>query len=168
MSLREQIDQTSEAMAKRLDVKAGELAKILAYWMKKSPPGEGEDMVQVISIAWLEQNPPNGGLAFAMARHEVSERWKRIYTRKRKDALSLDVAINDDTGATASDFIADVVNYEAMTISEMDARTVWNRLPKWIQEIVQLRLNGERVNGWRSRNMKEWAGKHGHILIATS
>lgn len=165
MTLNTQITETSDALSRRLGIKSQELQNILGYWMRKSPPNNYEDSIQEISLAWMEQLPSTGGLAFAIARHQVSERWKRLYTRKRKDAINLDEALDDGSGRTQGEFIVDQVNYEALMCEEMDTTRTWAKLPEWVQALVQKKLDGENVNGWRAKQLKEWANANASNLL---
>ena len=66
--------------------------------------------------------------------------------------------------------IAAIAHYE--TIEAIDnadfARSVWNRLPKQIQEITMRKLNRIRLTRWEVLTLHEYAAKHSHLLLIES
>lgn len=160
MSLKIHVDETADALSKRIGLKAAELSKILMYWARKAPPGTFEDAVQEMAIAWLEQRPEKGNIAFYMGRHIISERWKRVYTKQRKDAASLDEVLDDTSGLTLRDLLVDSTNYEVQVMGHESPENLMAMLPAKIAELVQKRLNGEKVVGWNARYLNQWAAQN--------
>lgn len=84
-----------------------------------------------------------------------------------------DLVIDDRRKAERADvvkmahIIAGIAHYE--TIEAIDnadfAKSVWNRLPKQIQEITMRKLNRVRLTRWEVNTLHEFAAKHSHLLL---
>lgn len=151
-TLSEQVRQTALALSKRLGIKALDLQKSLGYWLKRVPSEEREDVLQLISIKLLENQPKNNALAFACIRGDVKNWWQAYKIRQHQSLESLaKVGVRDESREQCyqrlqSDTITGCCEYETID-SNLNASRIWNSLPDDIKPIISKRLQGKRLNG---------------------
>lgn len=168
MSINVHINETADSLSHRLGIKSKDLARMLSLFMGHAPPKMGEDIIQEIAITWLEQKPERGTIAYGMARHVVGEAWKRFYTRHRKDAMSLNEVLDDDTGRTHADLLTDGVSYEALILDKLEGSALVAMMPADIRDLAQRKIDGEKVMGWNAKRLRSWGAANSHRILAVT
>ena len=138
-------DGIAESVSRRTGTPERDVVRTLVWWTRHAPPDYREDAAQDIALALLESPTADARLAWAIAKRTVQDLWKRWHTRQHYGGASLDALLDDDTGRTLADTVADVVDYEAQVCGAIECSRIWGLLPDWVQEVVQKRLVGRRV-----------------------
>ncbi|KKL24974.1 hypothetical protein LCGC14_2409990, partial [marine sediment metagenome] len=76
------LDAQASALSHRLGIKATDLARMLASYGRKSPPGEFADAVQAITLEWLTERPASAKLANVIARTTIIDYWRKWRIRQ--------------------------------------------------------------------------------------
>lgn len=174
---------TTQAVATRLNIKgitADDLESTLRFWVPKGPPQYGHDLLHDIAIAWIEERPINGAVAFGMARHIVGRKWRAWHTRQH---FSIEAMAHDEPGADLDDMIAvkaqrwtdylvGALQTDAVAMGNIVATQIWALLPtEWngynIRNLVERRLEGENLRK-QANILRGWAIQNAEKLIAVT
>jgi len=132
------------------------IALEVAYiFSRKCPQQERGDVFQELSLKLIEHGALTMGLAYAVARCDWADWWRRYSIRQH---LSLDMSALDEDGNTVqfSDLLVGEVEFEAKVIAEMDARALYNSLPPDIRGIVSKRLIGKPTTNTERSKLKRY------------
>lgn len=155
----------AKAMSKRLGLRADRLAEVLGFWVRHVPYQERRDVLQSLSLALMEQQPANIKLAFAVCRGYTCNWWDRYHIRQH---IGLEAPVYGAEGEVTElgNTIAAVCQYERIE-GDIDGALLWDRLPKGIKRIVNIKLtNPKMLTLADKRDLAEYARKHASILMA--
>lgn len=155
----------AKAMSKRLGLRADRLAEVLGFWIKHVPYQERHDVLQSLSLALMEQQPANIKLAFAVCRGYTCNWWDRYHIRQH---IGLETPVFGAEGEVTElgNTIAAVCQYERIE-GEIDGALLWDRLPKRIRRIVNIKLtNPKLLTLADKRELAEYARKNASVLMA--
>lgn len=141
------------------------LALRSAYiFSRKVPIEEREDLFQDIALAILKAKVEDERLAYAIARCDWKDWWKRYKVRQH---YSLDSVIEDDDGSpvTLGELIVGEAEFERKMDGKLDAERIWQKLPSYIKPIIQTRLLGKAVNQTDRQRLNRWIKKEGYQLL---
>lgn len=158
-----QIESNLEAI-KRLPVEAKHALKVAYVFSRKVPRQEREDLFQDIALAVLKARTKDERLAYAIARCDWRDWWKKYTIRQH---YSLDSVIDDDEGnaVTLSELIVGECEFERKINGKLDAERIWNKLPELIKPLVSKRLFGQALNPTERKQMSRYIQKSGYQLL---
>ena len=173
MSIKTQITETSAALSPVVGVKVQDIEKVLKWWVWHSPPDWHEDSCQEYATAILAdyrehlaiRSSYNAAKLYRRVKNVASNIWHRWHVRQH---LSLDAgrATDDGPRQTLRDYLIDAVDYEQVALGNVEAARIWHELPTYIQRLVSLRLQGQRLGGGDYRILRTWAQSHGQPILA--
>lgn len=155
---REHVEATLEAI-KALPSEQRNALKTAYIFSRKVPRQEREDLFQDIACTLLENATSEPRLAYAIARCDWKDWWKRYHVR---DHYSLDSVVNDEEGnpVTFGELLVGESEWELKMDGALDARRIWNQLPDNLKAVVQKRLLGQMVSPFDAVELQEWATEH--------
>lgn len=134
----------------------------------KVPRQERQDLFQDIALTILEARVEDERLAYAIARCDWQDWWKKYTIRQH---YSLDSILNrqsDDnegTESTLGELIVGEAEFERKMDGKLDAERIWNKLPDYIKPIIFNRLLGKSTNQTDRQTLKRWIHKSGYQLL---
>jgi len=137
----------------------------LAYIFSRKVPREArEDLFQDITLALLKANTTEEKLAYAIARFDWIDFWKHY---KRREHYSLDSVITsaDGNASTLGELLVGEVEFERKQCSEINAKSVYNSLPEFMQLIVTKRLYGKALSSSERNKLSRFIAKEGYKLL---
>ncbi|MDM7913246.1 MAG: hypothetical protein QUS09_09130 [Methanotrichaceae archaeon] len=165
-SMSKLIEQTAQALNKRLGIPKADIAFAIGYWIRKAPYQERQDLLQSMALDLLYQRPANGKLAFAMCRSYLTH-WYKSYNVRRHGELDRPLRADESEGAPIclADTLIGVSILDRYEDREF-ARSVLRKVPKHIRRIVRLKVdNPKRLSRFERETLSAWARKHEHMLI---
>jgi len=131
---------------------------------RKVPRQEREDLFQDIALALLKARTKEPRLAYAIARCDWRDWWKKYKIRQH---YSLDSVTEDEDGnpATLGELIIGESEFELKMDGKLDARRIWQKLPQDIKAIVQKRLLGQALLNTERARMSYWTKTQGYSLL---
>jgi hypothetical protein len=148
--------------------KAARVALRSAYiFSRKVPKQERQDLFQDIAATIWEANIQDEKLAYAVARCDWQDWWKRYSIRQH---YSLDTVIEDSEGnpATLAELIVGEAEFERKMNGKLDAHRIWQQLPGKIKPIIMKRLLGHNLNGAERFKLHYWIKTKGYQLLLQS
>lgn len=161
--LRQQINETAQALTGVLEFKLDDLERVLRYWTRRIPDQDREDLLQGLAIKLLDAMPNTVGLAFSLAKGYTMDWLRKWYIRQH---FSLDLVIDAESKTPLGDVIADEVQYEAITIGKIDAARLWQQIPEYERGIVAKKLQGKRLSKAEHWDLNRFAKKHLDLVYA--
>jgi len=149
---------------KKLPITA-KLALRSAYiFSRKAPRQERKDLFQDIVLAVLKAKTSDERLAYAIARCDWKDWWKRYKIRQH---YSLDTVTEDEDGnpVKLGELIVGECEFERKMDGKLDAERIWQKLPDYIKPIIQTRLLGKAVNQTDRQRLNRWIKKEGYQLL---
>jgi DNA-directed RNA polymerase specialized sigma24 family protein len=135
---------------------------------RKVPRQEREDLFQEIALAVLKTKTPDERLAYAIARCDWRDWWKKYKIRQH---YSLDSVTEDEEGnpVTLGELIVGESEFEIKMNGDLDAMRIWNRLPDKIKAIVKKRLLSQPLLNTERAALSYFVKTQGtQLLLATS
>lgn len=142
--------ETSLASIKRLPAQARLSMRVAYVFASKVPREEREDCFQTFTATLLGTHETSERFAYAAIRADWLNWWARYKIRQH---TSLDSVVQDDEGnaTTLGDLVVGEVEFEQKLGSDMDAATLWARIPDDIKPLVLKRLEGRNLVTRRER-----------------
>jgi len=158
-----QVECNLEAI-KRLPVEAKHALKVAYVFSRKVPRHEREDLFQDIALAVLKVRTRDERLAYAIARCDWQDWWKKYTIRQH---YSLDSVTEDSEGnpVTLAEMLVGECEFERKINGKLDAERIWKKLPKDIRPMVFKRLIGKALNSSERNHLNRWVHKAGYQLI---
>jgi hypothetical protein len=133
----------------------------------KVPRQEREDMFQELALVLLEAQVENVKLAYAIARCDWQDWWRRYTVKSHYIVASLeDVVYKDDEAYQLGELIVGEADCETRIIGKVDGQRLWQSLPGQIKEIVQKRLLGKALNACERKRLSRFAQSHSSLLLS--
>lgn len=156
---------SARALSKRLGLKADRLAEVLGFWVRHVPYQERRDVLQSLCLALMQESPANIKLAFAVCRGLTCNWWDAYHIRQHIGLETPVYGAEGEVTELGNTFTA-VCQYERIE-GDIDGALLWDRLPKDIRRIVNLKLtNPKRLTLADKRTLAQFATRNGHLLMA--
>lgn len=130
----------------------------------KVPRQEREDLFQDIALAILKAQVEDERLAYAIARCDWKDWWKK-YTIRQHYSLDSVTENGDGDPVTLGELIVGEAEFERKMNGKLDAQIIWQKLPGYIKPIIQTRLLGKAVNQTDRQRLNRWIKKEGYQLL---
>ena len=139
----------------------------MAYiFSRKVPRQEREDLFQDIALTLLKHKTSEPRLAYAIARCDWRDWWKKYKIRQH---YSLDSVTEDEDGspATLAELIIGESEFEVKMDGKLDAQRIWQKLDKFpaIKKLVVKRLIGQSLTKLETDTMNRWVSKFSTTLL---
>ena len=166
---RERVEANLEAI-KELPASQRMVLKMAYIFSRKVPRQEREDLFQDIALALLKAGTSEPRLAYAIARCDWKDWWKKYKVRQH---YSLDSIINDrgsnydgeDGPHTLGELLVGEAEFERKMNGKLDAQRIWHKLPSNIKPIIQHRLVGQALNHQERNTLNYWVRTQGYQLL---
>ena len=152
----------------RLPQEAKTALKSAYIFSRKVPREESEDLFQDIALAVLKVKTKDERLAYAIARCDWRDFWKRYKIRQH---YSLDSIVDDTEGnpVTLGELLVGETEFERKMNGKMDAERIYNLLPSNIQPLIDKRLIGKALNQTERKRLNRYVKAEGYkILLNTN
>lgn len=131
----------------------GRLAVEAAYiFSRKVPANERQDMFQELMTAILAAGTEDPAFAYTVARRDWQNWWAKykLHSQFHQGYLSEVITNSDGEEVELAEFLVGEVEFEAKMIDKLDARRLWQQIPKDIQGLVLKRLQGKPLGAPRN------------------
>ena len=165
----ELVDTITETI-KNLPVEARIALKTAYVFAKKVPREDREDMFQELALAVLTVDTKQERFAYAIARQDWRDWWKRYNTRQHYCGGSLNECITDSDGEEREQIqlIAGAVEFERKMDGKLDAERIWNTIPDNVKPVINKRLLGVALDAAERQRLSRFVRAQGsRILLAT-
>lgn len=163
----------------------GQLAVEAAYvFSRKVPSHERQDLFQELVLAVLDSGTENPAFAYTIARRDWQDWWKsfKLHSQYYEGSMN-EVIVNSEGEETElAELLVGEVEFEAKQIDKLDARRLWQQIPKDIQKLVVKRLRGRPLGSPRKRGkgrpkssgsldnterqrLNRWTKANSHLLL---
>jgi DNA-directed RNA polymerase specialized sigma24 family protein len=131
---------------------------------RKVPKQERHDLFQDLALAVLKARTRDEKLAYAIARCDWLDWWKKYKIRQH---YSLDSVIEDEDGnpQRMGELIVGEVDFEYKLDGKLDAERIWHKLPDDIKTIVTHRLLGRALTRQERNALNYWIKSKGYQLL---
>ena len=132
----------------------GKLAVEAAYIFSRKVPGnERQDLFQELVTAVLDSDTDNPAFAYTIARRDWQNWWAKykLHSQFYSGYLSETVTNSDGEETELAELLVGEVEFENRQIDKLDARALWQQIPKDIQNLVAKRLQGKPLGAPRKR-----------------
>jgi len=138
--------------------------KFAYIFSRKVPREEREDMFQDIALAIFKAKAKDTKLAYAIARCDWVDFWKRYKIRQH---YSLDSVVDDTEGnpTTLAELIVGETEFEFKMNGKMDAERIWDKLPALIKPLITKRLSGKGLNNTERSQLNRYIKVEGYKLL---
>jgi hypothetical protein len=138
--------------------------KMAYIFSRKVPHQERGDFFQDIFTTLFEAKTEDASLAYAIARCDWRDWWKKYKIRQH---YSLDSVTEDEEGnpATMGELIVGETEFELKMDGKLDAERIWHKLPNNIKDIVKLRLLGQALTSNQRVTLHRWVKSFGYQLL---
>ena len=149
---------------KGLPVEAKTALKVAYVFSRKVPRHEREDLFQDIALAVLKVKTRDERLAYAIARCDWKNWWKKYSIRQH---YSLDSITENDEGnpVTLAETIVGEVEFERKMDGKLDAHRIWSKLPDSIKPLVFKRLLGQALLHSERNTLNYYVRTKGYQLL---
>ena len=132
---------------------------------RKVPKQEREDMFQDLALAILKAKTGDERLAYTIARCDWKNWWAKYRIRQH---YSLDSVVEDEDGGetTFGELLVGETEFERKIDGELDAQSIWDRLPPGIQYLVDRRLTGYGLKKLERECLERWTSKNAMLLVS--
>ncbi|MDD5547066.1 MAG: hypothetical protein PHO67_07950 [Candidatus Omnitrophica bacterium] len=149
--------------------------KYAYIFSRKAPKEERADLMQELSLTLLTKRVKDEKLAYAIARCDWKDFWKafKLHSQYNLDSIER-MADAEDGGNYGQDAIDRMAYHSELLMGEIeceariDARLLYNKLPKHIQSIVNKRLSGYATSKLEQSIMRRWIASRPNILTEYS
>ena len=140
--------------------------KAAYVFANKVPRDERQDLFQELVLALLERSTKEEKLAYAIARCDWIDWWKRFTTKQQYARVSLQSTVEDADGneTELSELIVGECEFERKMDGLLDGKALWAKLPNEIQAIVQKRLLGKALLKAEHNKLAYFARRHPMLL----
>ncbi len=159
----DKVEEYLEAI-KALPQEAKNALKTAYIFSRKVPREEREDLFQDIALAVFRAKTSDEKLAYAIARCDWQDFWKKYTIRQH---TSLDSVVSDSEGSTATlaDLLVGECEFENKQNGKFEAERIWSLIPDNIKPIVLKKLEGKtltapRLKAGRPKIEAPLIGKH--------
>ena len=138
--------------------------KTAYIFSRKVPREEREDLFQDIALAVFKVQTKDERLAYAIARCDWQDFWKRYTIRQH---YSLDSVVDDTDGnpITLGEMLVGETEFERKINGKLDAEAIFDKLPDTIKPIIEKRLIGKALNSSERNKLNRYVKKDGYKLI---
>lgn len=159
---RTKVEANLEAI-KKLPTEHRTALKMAYIFSRKVPRQEREDLFQEIALKLIEAGAEDQRLAYAIARCDWRDWWKKYKIRQH---LSLDSVTEDEDGnpATLGELVIGESEFELKMDGKLDAERIWKILPDKLKTIVRQRLLGQMISPFDAMDLRQWASRHAMYL----
>ena len=129
------------------------LAVEAAYiFSRKVPANERQDMFQELMTAILAAGTEDPAFAYTIARRDWQNWWAKykLHSQFYQGYLSEVITNSDGQETELAELLVGEVEFEAKMIDKLDARRLWQQIPKDIQGLVLKRLQGKPLGAPRN------------------
>ena len=160
------VEQNLETI-KRLPQEAKVALKSAYIFSRKVPREEREDLFQDIALAVLKVQTKDERLAYAIARCDWQDFWRRYMVRQH---YSLDSVVEDTEGnpVTLGELLVGETEFERKMDGKMDAERIYNTLPTNIQPLIDKRLIGKPLNQTERKRLSRYVKAEGYKILLNS
>jgi len=130
------------------------LAVEAAYIFSRKVPGnERQDLFQELVAAVLDSGTDNPAFAYTVARRDWQNWWAKykLHSQFYGGYLSETITNSDGEETELAELLVGEVEFERKQIGRLDARALWQQIPKDIQSLVRKRLQGKPLGVPRKR-----------------
>jgi hypothetical protein len=157
------LDAQADALSHRLGIKANDLARMLASYGRKSPPGEFADAVQAITLEWLTERPANARLANTIARTTIIDYWRKWRIRQHN---GIESSLDGTTEIhQLQEALVAGVAWELQSDGALDCESITRRMPDRIRGIIQHRLDGRKLETADRTFLHRWIRSDGAATV---
>lgn len=138
----------TKALSGQLGIKENKLEEVLAWHIRKVPNQEREDIAQDLAEALLKAKPKTPELAFTICRNRVVDFWRSYKRHSQFDIAYGSELVEDGEGGEVEliQTLAGEVEFEKRIDGKIDADSLFAKLPKPIQCIIEKRIVGLRLS----------------------
>jgi len=149
---------------KRLPQEAKVALKSAYIFSRKVPREEREDLFQDIALAILKVKTKDERLAYAVARCDWQDFWRKYKIRQH---YSLDSVVDDTEGnpVTLGEMLVGETEFERKMDGKLEAERIFNALPSNIQPLINKRLIGNTLNKQERNALNYYVRKDGYKLL---
>lgn len=138
---------------------------------RRAPAEEREDLYQELTLRLLELRPNSERLAYAIARCDWRDWWRSYMLHGQHESTErlADAESGGDYGEGAIDrqlYHSALLVGECEHDARIDARTLYNGLPRHIQQIVARQLSGHRISGGDRLTLRKWVASRPTVLAS--
>jgi len=149
--------------------KEAKIALRMAYvFGSKAPVEEREDLFQDIALALLKAKATDEKLAYAIARCDWLDWWRKYKIRQH---VNLDSVVEDSEGniTTLAELVIGEAEFEDKVNGQLEAHRIWQALAPFpaIKTLVSKRLIGKPLTNLEHDTLNRWVAKFGVSLLLT-
>ena len=140
---------------------------------RRAPAEEREDLYQELTLRLLELRPNGERLAYAIARADWQNWWRDYKLHSQYISTSTERMADAESGGDyGEDAIDRQLYHSALLVGEceydarIDARTLYDGLPRHIQQIVTRQLSGTRISGGDRLMLRKWVASRPTVLAS--
>lgn len=130
------------------------LAVEAAYiFSRKVPANERQDLLQELITAILDSGTEDPAFAYTIARRDWQDWWAKykLHSQYYQGYLSEVITNSDGQETELAELLVGEVEFEAKMIDKLEARRLWQQIPRNIQGLVLKRLQGKPLGAPRKR-----------------
>jgi len=148
---------------KALPVEAKVALRTAYIFASKVPREDQEDFYQDLCLAVLKAKTKDEKLAYTIARCDWQNWWSKYKIRQH---YSLNSVVKDSEGNQVEfgELLVGECEFEAKINGELDGASLYEQLPKWVRDLVDLRLRGEALRGGNRQILDKWVASKPMIL----
>ena len=156
------------AEIKRLPQSAKVALRSAYIFSRKVPTQEREDLFQELALAILEAKVEDERLAYAIARCDWRNWWRKYMTRSHYYAGSLNATLEDDDGQEVEfgELLVGEVEFERKMAGKLDGQALYAKLPEAIKQVVNKRLIGKPLTSTERTRLQTFIGTRPTILVS--
>jgi len=142
--------------------------KCAYIFSRKVPSQEREDLFQELTLTLLEKKTKDERLAYAIARCDWKDWWKRYKLHSQFYSGSLNDIVEGEDGSKVElgELLVGEVDFERRIIGDLDGKALFDRLPEAIKPIVTKRLIGRALTDSERQRLSRWVRSRPTILVA--
>lgn len=148
---------------KKMPIEAKNALKVAYVFSSKVPKEEREDFFQDVALAVLKAKAKQEKLAYAIARCDWLDFWKKYKIRQH---TSLDSVVEDTEGnaVTLGELLVGEAEFENKLNGKIYAEGIYQQLPTEIKPLINKRLIGKALNNRERSQYHNWLNRHGYKL----
>ena len=152
----------------RMQPEAKTALKASYVFASKVPRGEQDDLFQELVLAILERRTKDEKLAYAIARFDWVDWWRKYTVRQHFFAGSLNQVYEDTEGneCQLGELLVGECEFERKMDGKLDAQSIWNQLPDSIKPIVQKRLEGKPLTNTERQRLNYHVKQKPMVLVS--
>jgi DNA-directed RNA polymerase specialized sigma24 family protein len=154
----------------RLSDEARQALKCAMVFANKVPQQEREDLFQDLALTLWRKRLPDVKLAYAIARCDWIDWWKRYKVRSHYGFVSVEeteVSEAEDV-KLQSEILVGEVDFEQKMCNRAEARWILSRIPRSIKALAQKRLLGQSLNVTERRELTGFIKANPLLVVSRS